>query len=76
MNIVIKMNFMGLASKVNEILYAIDSCTYRRVQEPLTIDCVEICSKEVREFAFSNSDGIWAVFERMARGKSKTFYPL
>lgn len=69
MNIVIKMNFMGLASKVNEILYAIDSCTYRRVQEPLTIDCVEICSKEVREFAFSNSDGIWAVIERMARGQ-------
>ena len=45
MNIVIKMNFMGLASKVNEILYAIDSCAYRLAQEPLTLDCVEICSK-------------------------------
>ena len=36
---------MGVASKVNEILYAIDSCANRQVQEPLTPDCFGICSK-------------------------------
>ena len=49
MNIFIKMNFLRVASKVNEILYAIDSCANREAQEPLTLGWGEICGKEMFE---------------------------